>query len=243
MLSVTTNDFHATPTMRLTIGDLQQLELTSHQVVSGSFPVALCVVFDTTGLMLTHIASLSDCVNEMTRQLTSAGVARTMTVAPSGDLKVVGDTINTDFPWVSSTRTVAKLLDSMPQNSGGANGGESFLENIDAGVSRLREREHAAKVFLFLTDEARHCDTSSDDDVAIRLINNDILVYAVATNSLCEWFTTVTGGGLLEMARPGDLSMVTLSMSLMGRKMAVRAEQVWQSGGSAHFILASETGR
>ena len=231
--------------MRLTIGGTNRRELTSHQTVSGSMPVVLCVVFDTTGSMLSYIEGLINCVKEMTRSMALVGIEWSMTVVPFGDLRISGDTINTDFPWVSTVCDVSNMLDSMPRNSGGGNGGESAFEAIDASVGRLRDRSDAAKVLLLLTDEGAHHDNFSDDEIAAHLVKDDVLVYAVAPSSHDYYnrFALITGGEFLEISSQVDLSVVTSKMTHLGRKIAERANQVMLTGGSPQRLLALETGQ
>ena len=231
--------------MQLTIGGTNRLELSSHQTISSSAPVSLSIVFDTTGSMDSYIADLIDCINEMAVSLTKSGIAWSTTVIPFGDLRIAGDTIETDLPWVSSVERVTELLDAMPHNGGGGNDGESSFEAIDAGVTRLADRNSGAKVLLILTDDGAHRDNFSEDEILKRLVQSDILVYSVAPSQYEYYrqFAHCTGGEFLELSNQVDLSSISEKMTLLGRTIAERTNRVLMTGGSPQVLLQLENGQ
>jgi hypothetical protein len=129
-------------------------------------PVDICFVLDTTGSMPDMIDGMVMCFDSIEDTLHRLQLDWRMTAVPFGDLRVPGDRIVGDLPFVATAERARRLLRDLPRFNGGANNGGSSLEAVLAGLAKPY-RPAAVTVLIVLTDdspiESAHLTTRSVD--------------------------------------------------------------------------------
>lgn len=232
-------------TIRLGDGTVQQVEagkrLThGRRAISG---VDICVAFDTTGSMNDKVPGLIACIDKMVHVLHDTRLDWRFTVIPFGDLTVPGDTIDDSLPWVGCKSSVSQLLRTLPRNYGGANGGESTLEALDAALSKP-SRQGAMRVILVITDEPALTHALQPQTVIDRMVASDVLCNVVSPR--IPYFVSMaesTGGTWLAISHQVDLGALVTEWTALGTRIAVRLQRVAELGGSPQGLLSLERGR
>lgn len=116
-------------------------------------PVDICFVFDTTGSMSDKVDGLVMCFESIEDTLHRLQLDWRMTAVPFGDLRVPGDRIVGDLPFVATAEGAKRLLRDLPRFYGGANNGKSSLEAVLAGLAKPY-RPEAVTVLIVLTDDS-----------------------------------------------------------------------------------------
>jgi hypothetical protein len=116
-------------------------------------PVDICFVLDATGSMPDMIDGLAMCFDSIEDTLHRLQLDWRMTAVPFGDLRVPGDRIVCDLPFVATAERARRLLRDLPRFNGGANNGGSSLEAVLAGLAKPY-RPEAVTVLIVLTDDS-----------------------------------------------------------------------------------------
>lgn len=116
-------------------------------------PVDICFVLDTTGSMPDMLNGLVMCFDSIEDALHRLQLDWRMTAVAFGDLRIPGDRIVGDLPFVATAERARRLLRDLPHFYGGANNGGSSLEAVLAGLAKPY-RPEAVTVLIVLTDDS-----------------------------------------------------------------------------------------
>ncbi|MDQ3904982.1 MAG: VWA domain-containing protein, partial [Actinomycetota bacterium] len=116
-------------------------------------PVDICFVLDTTGSMPDMIDGLVMCFDSIEDTLHRLQLDWRMTAVSFGDLRVPGDRIVGDLPFVATAERARRLLRDLPRFYGGADNGGSSLEAVLAGLAKPY-RPEAVTVLIVLTHDS-----------------------------------------------------------------------------------------
>jgi hypothetical protein len=116
-------------------------------------PVDICFVLGTTGSMPGMIDGLIMCFDSIEDTLHRLQLDWRMTAVPFGDLRIPGNRIVGDAPFVATAERARRLLRDLPRFYGAANNGGSSLEAVLAGLAKPY-RPEAVRVLIVLTDDS-----------------------------------------------------------------------------------------
>ncbi|MDQ3899165.1 MAG: VWA domain-containing protein [Actinomycetota bacterium] len=116
-------------------------------------PVDICFVLDTAGSMPDMIDGLVMCFDSIEGTLHSLQLDWRMTAVAFGDLRIPGNRIVDDLPFVATAERARRLLRDLPRFYGGANNGGSSLEAVLAGLAKPY-RPEAVTVLIVLADDS-----------------------------------------------------------------------------------------
>ena len=230
-------------TATVSVGDGQARVLSAGDRFGSVSSVEVIFVFDTTGSMYSKLPGLVECTVQMVNELGQVSVPWKVTAVPFGDLEIAGDTINDRLPWLDSVEPARKLLMNLERNAGGGNGGESAFEALDLAL-RTEGGRSAMRVVVLITDEAAHQKRFSAREMVERVVDEDVLVYSIATHH--EYYRDMaerTGGSFIPISHSVDASAITEMFRRLGRDIARRSHKVLTAGGSPQALRALEAGR
>ena len=205
--------------------------------------VEVMFVFDTTGSMYSKLAGLVECTVQLVNELGQVSVPWKVTAVPFGDLEIAGDTINDRLPWHDSVASARQMLLNLDRNAGGGNGGESAFEALDLALRKEGGRS-AMRVVVLITDEAAHQKRFSAREMIDRVVDEDVLVYSIATHhGYYREMAERTGGSFIPISHSVDASAITEMFRTLGRDIARRSHKVLVAGGSPQALRALEAAR
>jgi hypothetical protein len=234
-----------TPTLIVGSGRHQQtLQLgDTGSVRLGGRAVDVCFVFDTTGSMTDKIEGLITTMSELVRELGEFDLDWRTTVVPFGDLKVPGDRIVDDLPFVDTVDAAVGQLSELPRFSGGGNRGESSIEALQAALAKPF-RPGAVKVLVVLTDEHAHQDRTPASILEGQLLEADAIAFVLSppTRYYRSWATATAGHWYEISATARPETVLELLRSLCRDIAAVSAKVHELAGGSVAAYRALPAG-
>ncbi|MFM8794526.1 MAG: vWA domain-containing protein [Acidimicrobiales bacterium] len=230
-------------TVTVSVGGGEARVLAAGDRFGSVSSVEVIFVFDTTGSMYSKLPGLVECTVQMVNELGQVSVPWKVTAVPFGDLEIRGDTINDRLPWLDSVEPARKLLMNLERNAGGGNGGESAFEALDLALRKEGGRS-AMRVVVLITDEAAHQKKFSARQMVERVVDEDVLVYSIATHhGYYREMAERTGGSFIPISHSVDASAITEMFRRLGRDIARRSHKVLTAGGSPQALRALEAGR
>lgn len=227
----------------LSVGDGPAQVLTAGGRIGGASEVEVIFVFDTTGSMGSKLPGLVECTLELVEELGRVSVPWRVTAVPFGDLEVPGDTINDTLPWHDSVEPARHMFLNLERNAGGGNHGESAFEAVDAALRKEGGRR-ALRVLVLITDEPAHQKRFGAREIIDRLVNDDVLVYTIATHDdYYRHMAERTGGSFVPIARSVDTTAITDMFRRLGHDIATRSQKVLTAGGSPQRLRELEASR
>lgn len=239
------NDTPAAParTVAVSVGGGETRVLRAGDRLGEVGSVEVMFVFDTTGSMYGKLPGLVECTVQLVHELGQVSVPWKVTAVPFGDLEVAGDTIEDGLPWHDSVAPARQMLLGLRRNSGGGNSGESAFEALDLALRKEGGRS-AMRVVVLITDEAAHQKKFSARDMINRVVDEDVLVYSIATHhDYYRQMAERTGGSFIPISHSVDASAITGMFRRLGRDIARRSHKVLVAGGSPQALRALEAGR
>lgn len=196
--------------------------------------VDVCFVFDTTGSMYDKIDGLVQCLVDFVRDLTKLDLDWRITAVPFGDLRVDGDRVVGDLPFVATRAEAERLLRSMPQFYGGNNIGESSLEAVQAGLKKSY-RADAVKVLVVLTDDYPIESPNRTAATVGRDLRVKEAICFVASPPLPGYkrWAEENGGAWYEIGPSMDTSKLLQFLRSLVRDVAKTARAVHEIGGGS----------
>jgi hypothetical protein len=167
----------------------------------------LVFVIDSTGSMSGKINALMSMCEQFVDDLTKSKISYRAAVVAFGDLTVSGDKISAT-PFTANVQTIKSLLQRLPQNSGGANEGESCFEAIQAAL-KLPFQDKCMKVVVLMTDEPALQHNVAPQQIQGKLVSDGCMLFAFATGEqYYKSFARVTGGSWWDIESTTSLDSV-----------------------------------
>lgn len=233
------------PTIQLRMGGVRsELGVGDHiEGVRRSNGIDVVFVFDTTGSMGGFIDGLVTGMGKFIEVLAEKKLDWRMTAVPFGDLYIPGDKIVGNLPWVSSVSDAQRQLQGMPRFSGGGNGGESSYEAIDMAL-RKKFRPESLKIVVLITDDNPHQMDITTSSMIGRLVEADVLCFAVS-NPVLHYKTIVekTGGELIPISSSFNPQLIIDAFMKVANNVAERSTKILELGGGSPQRLLEIEGR
>ena len=231
--------------MKVVVGGVETVLHSGETVKSqrGNAAVDVVLVFDTTGSMFNSIEGMRRAMVAFAKALESKELDWRLVCVPFGDLRVKGDRIVGDLPWVDSVEGAQSQLSSMPMFAGGGNGGESSYEALMVGLEK-KSRNRCMRVVVLITDDAPHEDTFTTKAMAGNVVAADALMYAITSSPHpYRHLAELTGGSHVMLGTDNDVSRIVSVLMSFADGLALRLRKVHElGGGSPQRLIAIERG-
>lgn len=206
--------------------------------------VDICFVFDTTGSMADKIHGLKESLVVLIGELDGLALDWRVTCVPFGDLKVPGDKIVDDLPFVAGSEAAIGQIRALPSFSGGSNSGESSIEAMFAAL-RKPFRDGAVPVLVLLTDDSAHIGVQTKPaHVFNALRDRGAICFAATTPEgyYKEW-ALGNGGTWVKIASSMNTSQILEVLKSMAPRIASTARAVHElAGGDVSSYLQLNQG-
>ena len=206
--------------------------------------VDLVFCFDTTGSMTDKIDGCVRATADLVHACSELDLDLRSTVVPFGDLRVPGDRIVANLPFVTTRREAEAQLRTMPRFSGGGNDGESSIEAMRAALNRAF-RPSAVKVIVLITDEPAHIAAEATPEQVLDAMTQRNVVCFVASPNLQYYrrWARETGGEWFLIGPSMDMSAVVRMLRSLVCRVATVARAVHEVGdGSVKRYLELTSG-
>src|SRR4051794_17933775 len=161
----------------LVLGDGEVVSLTpGSRITPGQREaVDVCFVFDTTGSMRGIIDGLVESTSHLVAELDDLRLRWRTSVVPFGDLRVPGERVEADLPFVSEAQDGIQQLQTMPKFWGGSNHGESAIAAMLAALGKPFMADAVPCLILLTNEPAYVTDQESHETVDAALRAADAL--------------------------------------------------------------------